>query len=135
MNAEPINSPPPKRKRFWYQFSLRTLLIVVTLLGAAFGYVASQDQIIRKREALANEVWRESPRGLVYGVQWIPSMDGIPWVRRWLGDKRYDLVILRDATASDDVMERYRQAFPEAKVVKLSEAKKHPEPNWPPFVE
>ena len=33
MEAEPTKAEPPKRKRRWFQFSLRTLLIVVTLLA------------------------------------------------------------------------------------------------------
>jgi hypothetical protein len=40
MEAEPSKADPPKRKRRWFQFSLRTLLIGVTLFcifGAWFG--------------------------------------------------------------------------------------------------
>ena len=33
MEAEPPKAEPPKRKRRWFQFSLRTLLIVVTCIG------------------------------------------------------------------------------------------------------
>ena len=33
MEAEPPNSDPPKRKRRWFQFSLRTLLAVVTIVA------------------------------------------------------------------------------------------------------
>ena len=35
MQAELLNTEPPKRKRRWFQFRLRTLLIGVTLLAAA----------------------------------------------------------------------------------------------------
>jgi hypothetical protein len=35
MEAEPSNADPPKRKRRWYQFSLRTLLIVVGFAAVA----------------------------------------------------------------------------------------------------
>jgi hypothetical protein len=35
MEAEPSKAEPPKRKRRWFQFSLRTLMIVVTLLAVA----------------------------------------------------------------------------------------------------
>jgi hypothetical protein len=30
MQTEPSEAEPPKRKRRWFQFSLRTLMIVVT---------------------------------------------------------------------------------------------------------
>jgi hypothetical protein len=33
MEAEPLKAEPPKRKRRWFQFSLRTLLIVVTVVA------------------------------------------------------------------------------------------------------
>jgi hypothetical protein len=33
MPAEPPKAKPPKHNRRWFQFSLRTLLIGVTLLG------------------------------------------------------------------------------------------------------
>ena len=36
MQIESSKADPPKRKRRWFQFSLRTLLIVDTLLGAAW---------------------------------------------------------------------------------------------------
>ena len=35
MPIEPIKADPPKRKRRWFQFSLRTLMIGVTLNGAS----------------------------------------------------------------------------------------------------
>jgi hypothetical protein len=37
MPTESSEAEPPKRKRRWFQFSLRTLLIGVTLDGASFG--------------------------------------------------------------------------------------------------
>jgi hypothetical protein len=40
MEAEPTIAAPPKRKRRWFQFSLRTLLLGVTLVAAACGYLA-----------------------------------------------------------------------------------------------
>ena len=45
MQAEPPKPEPPKRKRRWYQFSLRTLMIVVTvaaLVSALVSAVASR---------------------------------------------------------------------------------------------
>jgi hypothetical protein len=35
MEIEPSNADPPKCKRRWFQFSLRTLLITVTVLAVA----------------------------------------------------------------------------------------------------
>jgi hypothetical protein len=33
MQSEPSNADPPKRKRRWFQFSLRTLMILTLLIG------------------------------------------------------------------------------------------------------
>jgi hypothetical protein len=33
MQIEPSKADPPKRKRRWFQFSLRTLLVVVTIIA------------------------------------------------------------------------------------------------------
>jgi hypothetical protein len=33
MQAEPPQAEPPKRKRRWFQFSLRTLLIVIAIMA------------------------------------------------------------------------------------------------------
>ena len=45
---------PQKPRRRWFQFRLRTLLIVVELLGAACGYVAHEAQVVRERTRLAD---------------------------------------------------------------------------------
>jgi hypothetical protein len=37
MQTEPSKAEPPKRKRGWFQFSLRTLLIGVMLMALAWG--------------------------------------------------------------------------------------------------
>jgi hypothetical protein len=42
MEAEPPQAEQPKRKRHWFQFRLRTLMIVVTLLAVPLGYVGWQ---------------------------------------------------------------------------------------------
>jgi hypothetical protein len=64
-----------KSKRRWYQFSLRTMLIVMVVLSAAFGYwVHWSREWIRQRRAMidsnrASEAWpgamqRDAPFGL-----------------------------------------------------------------------
>ncbi len=51
MEAEPPVTASPKRKRRWYQFSLRSLMVVVTLLAVPLGYVGWQAKIVRERNA------------------------------------------------------------------------------------
>ena len=42
MQTEPSKAEPPKRKRRWFQFSLRTLLIAVTMLSIPCAYIAHE---------------------------------------------------------------------------------------------
>jgi hypothetical protein len=42
LEGEPTKTDPPKRKRRWFQFSLRTLLIFTAVVAIARGYVGSQ---------------------------------------------------------------------------------------------
>ena len=52
MEAEPHNAEPPKRKRRWFQFRLRTLMIGVTLLAVVCGYIAWQKKIVNERSSI-----------------------------------------------------------------------------------
>ena len=57
-------SQPSPRRRF--QFRLRTLMIVVTLLALLCAYVGWQESIIRNRIALA-----QPQNGVVVAVGWL----------------------------------------------------------------
>jgi hypothetical protein len=98
-----------KRKRNWYQFSMRTLFAGVTLLAVPLGYLSWQARIVREREALASE--RADDR--VVGVNVDDSE--VPLVRRWLGDHEY-MAIWFNRNEPDELMQRYRAVFPEATI-------------------
>jgi len=51
MPTNPNTAEPTKPRRRWFQFRLRTLLVVVVLLGAACGYVAHEWRIVASRTA------------------------------------------------------------------------------------
>ena len=52
METKPPKADPPKRKRRWFQFSLRSLMIVVTLLAVPLGYVGWQKKAVQERKAM-----------------------------------------------------------------------------------
>jgi hypothetical protein len=56
MQTEPPTAEPPKLKRCWFQFSLRTLLIGVTLLAIPCAYVGWQVKIVKERKVMVREV-------------------------------------------------------------------------------
>jgi hypothetical protein len=97
-------------KRRWFQFRLRTLLIGFSLLCAIAicGYGFREAKIASDRRSLLAGEWCD---------QATPGPDGeqLSFIRRWLGDKpilRIDL----NPLPPEDVVKRYRSAFPEAKI-------------------
>ena len=107
-----LAAAPPKRR--WYQFSLRTLFVVVTLLAIPCSYVGWQAGIVRKREAmrpwLREHGWRVFPATENYEP--LPA-GAIPWIRRCFGDEpvfEIGFPPSSDASEINDV----RATFPEA---------------------
>ena len=93
MDAEPTKADPPKRKRRWFQFSLRTLLIAVTVLAVVCGYAAWQAKIVHERKALLLEIVRKN--GLFYPQTFTPAGTVLSHRSpiRWLLDDWYCEVI------------------------------------------
>jgi hypothetical protein len=103
------------RRRF--QFRLRTLLIVVTLLAVVCAYVTHEAAIVRKREAWL-ETHFESFKGKSHMFKIIVQADRnrVPsGLRKWLGD--YDLqswVLSRQDTRETAI--EISALFPEATI-------------------
>jgi hypothetical protein len=106
MQTEPPKADPPKLKRRWFQFSLRTLLIAVTLLAVVCGYFGRQIELVRERKAFG-----ANPQFLVITT----AHRTVSWIRRLLGDSGCDRVVADDKV-SDSEFQRCRLAFPEADV-------------------
>ncbi len=118
-----------------FQFRLRTLMIAVTLLAVACGYVGSQAKIVRERESVLADI--ENAGGGVFSdartnsVFWnrfpvwpddaIASLDSDAQkqtparslVRSLLGDEGVLVIWLPDTTAHSQEM-RIRKCIPEA---------------------
>jgi hypothetical protein len=116
MQFKPPKAEPPKRKRYWFQFSLRTLMIGVALLAVACAYVGLQAKIVRERETALRQAqeakvafpFLELPRN------WSELYkQPLPLVRRWLGDEPVE-AILCEPTVDPDVVRRLEELFPEA---------------------
>src|SRR5262245_50094211 len=64
-----MNLPPTPHRR-WYQFSLRTMLVGVTVAAAGFGlavrWVQNSREWIRQRNEIRNQAWSSNnPKGKV----------------------------------------------------------------------
>jgi hypothetical protein len=103
---------PPRRR---FQFRLRTLMVVVTLLALPCTYVGGQAKIVRDRAAALAASGR-----MLYQAGELESPKDLPWMRRLLGDKHYSEIILED-DAPDEFVATLRLAFPEAIVVRFTE--------------
>lgn len=112
MEERPTNAEPTKRKRRWYQFSLRTLMIAVTLFSISTAWVGSQVKIVRDRRAIFDDLDRSLPNA--YAIR-LGSRHVNP-VRRWLGDLTIESVSFISFATHEEV-ERARLAFPEASIV------------------
>jgi hypothetical protein len=106
METEQSNTEPPKRKRRWFQFSLRTLMIGVTLLAVVCGYFGRQIELVKERKGFG-----ANPQFLVITT----ANRTESWMRRLLGDFGCDRVVADDKV-SDSELQRCRLAFPDADV-------------------
>lgn len=87
------------------RFSLRTLFVVVTVLGGSLGWLLYQFRWIeQRRDFLANEdvtIWDDKPA---------------PWPLWLLGEPGHKTIVLYDNEGSPSPVERARSLFPESKV-------------------
>ena len=93
---------------------------MVTVVAVACGYVLHEYRVVRERSAMVGAVGNCHCITISSGPpNWGPGFsDGkIPWLRQRLGDLQYEAIAVGN-DASEELMDRYRTAFPEAKVVK-----------------
>ncbi len=108
MEAELPKTDPPKRKRRWYQFSLRTLMIVVRLFALLpCGYIGWNARIVRDRRA----AFKSSKP-----INWTPGdKSDLSWIRQILGDEVYDQIGFAKPVPAERV-EQLAALFPEASI-------------------
>ena len=106
-----MTHPVPHRRR-WFGFSLRTLFVLVTVLGVFLGWVDVQLKWIRDRhEARSHHdaLWT------VYSTPIGPWQPQAPWRVRIFGESGTATIYLRDEK-SDAELQRIETLFPEASV-------------------
>jgi len=104
---------PPKRRR--YQFRLRTLLIVVTLVAVPCAYVGWQAKVVRERRALLDSLKAAGGGAIpVFHYEYIPPPP--PWIRRVFGDETVEELLVPPKT-DEETMARIRHLFPGAHIL------------------
>jgi hypothetical protein len=100
MQVESPHAEPPKRKRRWFQFSLRTLLIGVTLLAAACSWFGGKMERARRQRAAVDCIGKHGG-SVVYDYQLDElgnvRSDAAPpqpsWLRSLSGDDIFTSVV------------------------------------------
>jgi hypothetical protein len=114
MQDEPSEAEPPKRNRRWFQFSLRSLLIGVTLLAIPVGLTCFREvRVAQRRQSLLDTLRK-------YGGDYQPFNDANPpamsFIRRWAGDQAIVVIWL---PKSPDYMDpiQIKNAFQESQFI------------------
>jgi hypothetical protein len=99
MRSMEANSP-----RRWYQFSLRTFLILVTLLAMWLGYISFRAREQQAAVRRINELGGSVQYDYQIGIYPTTSPAGWPWLRKLVGDEYFQDVVavnLNDTKVSD----------------------------------
>ena len=70
MTTEPTTTPKPRRR--WLQFSLRTLMVLMLVIGCGFGWLAYQIKQARQQREAANVIEK-----LGGTIDWHPTSGGM----------------------------------------------------------
>jgi hypothetical protein len=96
------------------RFSLRTLLIVVTVFGCLFGWFDFNRRIVRERKAALGDL--RAAEATIYPYVAQNDSKPAPFPRNLLGDKRvYSIGI--HSSCDSAAIERVRVAYPESKII------------------
>ena len=119
-----MTTEPPKRRR-WFQFRLRTLLIVVLVLSLPLSWLAMRMERARRQRRAVEAIsslrgqascdWQNYPR---YGAE--PT-----WLRRILGDDFFDPVtwaVLNRDTITDADLEHLK-GLPSLEILSLPDTR------------
>lgn len=99
----------PRRR---WSFSLRAMLVVVTLAGCCLGWIESQRRYVRGRRQLLDMIYKEG--GSCLGNP--PPAFRIGRIRRFFGDEYVDPIYL---TVSSNREQEVRRLFPESKIERV----------------
>ena len=115
------------RPRRWLRFSLRALLVAITLFCCWLGWEMSTVRQRQRVRARAEGKFRFASRREVIAAEIsddAPGVARIPMIRKWMGDEPIQHIYYQgpsgeEREAYDRQMEEIRRAFPEAELINL----------------
>jgi hypothetical protein len=111
MQSELPKLDPPQRKRRWFQFSLRSLMIFTMVVAVACGWVGWQAKFVKDRKSELNRAVNMR----LIGIDGADQAKAIPWMRRLFGDVSVNSISMPSDTTIDE-LNRLRALFPESRV-------------------
>lgn len=121
--------PAPKRR--WFAFSLRTMFVVVTVVGLLAWWVHRNLEQVRERDRFLE--WAKA-NDMSHGVYKAPdskTYPPLPITWRLLGAERVDVFVLDPMVPASD-QERVKAAFPEADFITTDDVSPKPLPRQLP---
>ena len=105
--------------KFRPRFSLRTLLVLVAVIGVVLGLLDRERRIVKERKRLIGDIVESfHGRRMGFDDETAEQSSGIKpdkttWLRRWFGDEDFGLILL-PADASEDLIQRAKSTFSHA---------------------
>ena len=126
MQTEPSKAEPPKRRRRWFQFSLRTLMIFTLICAIAAGWLGTRIERKHQEQAAVDAI-RKLGGSVVYDYESLnstkpPKPPGPDWLRKLIGENFFSevegVLILGTSKVTDADLERL-EGFPQLKTLML----------------
>jgi hypothetical protein len=111
----------PKRRLRWFQFRLRTVFAVTTLVALAAGWVGWQAKIVQERKWLrehsrANFLPLKDYNPISPNETWAKGAPSISWFREWLGDEAILRILVDRLSPAYRELNQLEAVFPEADI-------------------
>jgi hypothetical protein len=123
-----------KPRRRWFRFSLRTMLVVVTILSV---WLAWESSVVRQRRTALAELRASGAYQVVTAEAWSQQNSpfaglfappkSVSWMRKWLGDEAVQEIWYSWYPApTESELAHLRKVFPEAEVREIPAEPCHP---------
>ena len=105
----------PVHKRRWFQFSIRTMFVLVTVLTVLGYWLGYQLNWIHERHnaRVGTGIGKAAIRQPDGSTKWIVLTPDAPWPLGWFGEKGVKFLMLPKSTPREEV-DRILALFPEA---------------------
>jgi hypothetical protein len=90
------------------RYSLRTLLVLVAIVGVGLGLLERERRIVNERRRLYDEI-SANPQRVSFTFFDVEPVK-VTWLQKWLGDYGYGCIVL-SYDASEDEIRRVKRLF------------------------